>query len=178
MRIGFSYSAGGNLSRLLQQCWYDDPTRLVSLFPSFNLTSGVSDFDVLLAPERMAVPGVSMTELWKDELWAAVSSGHEVNGPESLLFEELSLGQIAIDHVGLHRTRKRPKPLLLLVIPAFIGLVWNSSWCRHPDSNWGPTAYKAVALPTELCRHGLGRLSRTGLAGAEKRGRRFYRSMS
>lgn len=27
-------------------------------------------------------------------------------------------------------------------------------WCRHPDSNWGPTAYKAVALPTELCRHG------------------------
>src|SRR5687768_11147674 len=26
-------------------------------------------------------------------------------------------------------------------------------WCRHPDSNWGPTAYKAVALPTELCRH-------------------------
>ncbi|CEE41606.1 hypothetical protein XAC217_840085 [Xanthomonas citri pv. citri] len=25
-------------------------------------------------------------------------------------------------------------------------------WCRHPDSNWGPTAYKAVALPTELCR--------------------------
>src|SRR3546814_6607052 len=21
-----------------------------------------------------------------------------------------------------------------------------------PDSNWGPTAYKAVALPTELCR--------------------------
>src|SRR5688500_6869137 len=28
-------------------------------------------------------------------------------------------------------------------------------WCRHPDSNWGPTAYKAVALPTELCRRGV-----------------------
>src|SRR3546814_2260386 len=27
-------------------------------------------------------------------------------------------------------------------------------WCRHPGSNWGPTAYKAVALPTELCRRG------------------------
>ena len=26
------------------------------------------------------------------------------------------------------------------------------AWCRHPGSNWGPTAYKAVALPTELCR--------------------------
>ena len=25
-------------------------------------------------------------------------------------------------------------------------------WSRHPDSNRGPTAYKAVALPTELCR--------------------------
>lgn len=28
----------------------------------------------------------------------------------------------------------------------------SAGWCRHPDSNWGPTAYKAVALPTELCR--------------------------
>src|SRR6185369_16640589 len=26
------------------------------------------------------------------------------------------------------------------------------SWCRHSESNGGPTAYKAVALPTELCR--------------------------
>jgi hypothetical protein len=24
--------------------------------------------------------------------------------------------------------------------------------CRHPESNGGPTAYKAVALPAELCR--------------------------
>src|SRR5690606_6146599 len=27
-------------------------------------------------------------------------------------------------------------------------------WCRHTDSNCGPTDYKSVALPTELCRHG------------------------
>src|SRR5690349_21251944 len=26
-------------------------------------------------------------------------------------------------------------------------------WCRQSDSNRRPTAYKAVALPTELCRH-------------------------
>ena len=26
-------------------------------------------------------------------------------------------------------------------------------WCRRPDSNRGPTAYKAVALPAELRRH-------------------------
>ncbi len=25
-------------------------------------------------------------------------------------------------------------------------------WCRHTDSNCGPTDYKSVALPTELCR--------------------------
>src|SRR5260221_1523881 len=25
-------------------------------------------------------------------------------------------------------------------------------WCRHSESNGGPTAYKAVALPSELCR--------------------------
>ncbi len=23
-------------------------------------------------------------------------------------------------------------------------------WCWRPDSNWGPTDYKSVALPTEL----------------------------
>ena len=26
------------------------------------------------------------------------------------------------------------------------------SWCRHTDSNRGPTDYKSVALPTVLCR--------------------------
>lgn len=26
-------------------------------------------------------------------------------------------------------------------------------WSRFPDSNWGPTVYKTVALPTELKRH-------------------------
>jgi hypothetical protein len=26
-------------------------------------------------------------------------------------------------------------------------------WCRHQESNPGPTDYKSVALPTELCRH-------------------------
>ena len=26
------------------------------------------------------------------------------------------------------------------------------NWCRHTDSNRGPTDYKSVALPTELCR--------------------------
>ena len=25
-------------------------------------------------------------------------------------------------------------------------------WCRHQESNSGPTDYKSVALPTELCR--------------------------
>ncbi len=26
-------------------------------------------------------------------------------------------------------------------------------WCRHHESNTGPTDYKSVALPDELCRH-------------------------
>ena len=26
------------------------------------------------------------------------------------------------------------------------------NWCRHQESNSGPTDYKSVALPTELCR--------------------------
>ena len=28
----------------------------------------------------------------------------------------------------------------------------NFKWCRHQESNSGPTDYKSVALPTELCR--------------------------
>ncbi len=28
-----------------------------------------------------------------------------------------------------------------------------NKWCRHQESNSGPTDYKSVALPTELCRH-------------------------
>ena len=28
-------------------------------------------------------------------------------------------------------------------------------WCRHTDSNRGPTDYKSVALPTELCRQNI-----------------------
>ncbi len=39
------------------------------------------------------------------------------------------------------------------------------NWCRHQESNSGPTDYKSVALPTELCRHQvlriLGRVSET-----------------
>ena len=34
-------------------------------------------------------------------------------------------------------------------------VIWCSliEWCRHQDSNSGPTDYKSVALPTELYRH-------------------------
>ena len=28
-------------------------------------------------------------------------------------------------------------------------------WCRHQESNPGPTDYKSVALPAELCRRNL-----------------------
>src|SRR3989338_7322863 len=33
------------------------------------------------------------------------------------------------------------------------GLPWSFKWCRHQESNPGPTDYKSVALPTELYRH-------------------------
>ena len=29
----------------------------------------------------------------------------------------------------------------------------SKKWCRLPESNWRPTDYKSVALPTELSRH-------------------------
>ncbi len=31
-------------------------------------------------------------------------------------------------------------------------------WCRLPESNWRPTDYKSVALPTELSRHQVQRI--------------------
>ena len=37
-------------------------------------------------------------------------------------------------------------------------------WCRLPDSNWRPDAYKATALPTELSRQYRPRLHRRGNA--------------
>jgi hypothetical protein len=34
----------------------------------------------------------------------------------------------------------------------FESFLWNLEWCRHQESNPGPTDYKSVALPTELYR--------------------------
>ncbi len=45
-----------------------------------------------------------------------------------------------------------------------------SAWSRHPDLNRGPTDYKSVALPSELCRQGTrlseGSWRREGAGGA------------
>jgi hypothetical protein len=38
------------------------------------------------------------------------------------------------------------------VRPDRLGRLGTGTWCRQSDSNRRPTAYKAVALPTELCR--------------------------
>lgn len=37
--------------------------------------------------------------------------------------------------------------------PHFAKVLTHLSWCRQSDSNRRPIAYKAIALPTELCRH-------------------------
>ncbi len=34
----------------------------------------------------------------------------------------------------------------------FFKFVYLGKWCRLPESNWRPTDYKSVALPTELSR--------------------------
>ena len=52
-----------------------------------------------------------------------------------------------------------PLPPTLTMNPWFsiykkaLGFQGLGNWCRHTDSNRGPTDYKSVALPTELCRH-------------------------
>ena len=47
-------------------------------------------------------------------------------------------------------------------------------WCWHTDSNRGPTDYKSVALPTELCqrvlfniKYGAGKENRTPILSLE-----------
>ena len=42
-------------------------------------------------------------------------------------------------------------------------------WCRHQESNSGPTDYKSVALPTELCRHQVLRILWRLCAGCNKK---------
>ena len=37
-------------------------------------------------------------------------------------------------------------------VRSLLQLLNSLRWCRHTDSNCGPTDYKSVALPTELCR--------------------------
>ena len=36
--------------------------------------------------------------------------------------------------------------------PVYEPVTYCFVWCRHQESNSGPTDYKSVALPTELCR--------------------------
>src|ERR1700722_13396014 len=47
-------------------------------------------------------------------------------------------------------------------------------WCRNPDSNWGPTHYECVALPTELLRQSTISINNLATSGshAPRRSRR------
>ncbi len=41
---------------------------------------------------------------------------------------------------------------LTFSVSSLLHTLYTLRWCRHTDSNCGPTDYKSVALPTELCR--------------------------
>ena len=61
---------------------------------------------------------------------------------------------------GVVRVRCQPKPKILLKLGMFKANPGTNvlvhfeieKWCRHEESNPGPTDYKSVALPTELRR--------------------------
>ena len=55
--------------------------------------------------------------------------------------EHLTRGHEAAKHVLLHAASAQRR-----------NQRWRKNWCRHQDSNPGPTDYKSVALPTELYR--------------------------
>src|SRR5690606_19399085 len=57
----------------------------------------------------------------------------------------------------------------------YLRLIVPPGWCRHPGSNWGPTAYKAVALPTELCRRIVAALVALDSSAAGHEARRLQR---
>lgn len=72
------------------------------------------------------------------------------NGPLSL---ELPL--LALATLGIRRNAKTRKPARRRVFRGFQrfeSFLWNLEWCRHQESNPGPTDYKSVALPAELYR--------------------------
>ena len=46
---------------------------------------------------------------------------------------------------------------MVTALPPFITCTGSRvTWCRHDESNAGPTDYKSVALPTELWRQNFG----------------------
>src|SRR6185437_3487401 len=54
-----------------------------------------------------------------------------------------SWGQIAMDAPRHHWTQKRPEPLLLLGLPAFVGLRWSLTSWRWRESNPRPQMFHA-----------------------------------
>ena len=65
--------------------------------------------------------------------------------------------KVALVGFGTFEVRKRAartgrNPKTGAALKSLDGLLGTMKWCRLPDSNWRPTAYKAVALPTELKR--------------------------
>ena len=89
VRLGFTYSAGGGLPSLLCKCRDDDRRRVVSITPACNGGASPFEFDILLSPERLPVPGVSAHELWREPLYAAVPAGLAISTLSSVTLAEL-----------------------------------------------------------------------------------------
>jgi hypothetical protein len=54
--------------------------------------------------------------------------------------------RFATDALGLRRTQKRPEALILLGLPAFVGLLRTITWWLWVDSNHRPQHYECCAL--------------------------------
>jgi hypothetical protein len=48
-----------------------------------------------------------------------------------------------MDLLGRYQAQKRPEPLLLLGLPAFVGLRWSLKWWRWRESNPRPKVLNA-----------------------------------
>ena len=72
-----------------------------------------------------------------------------------LVIRRQSSRAAGLSSADFHRAQERKNPPEGGFFGGFkdcVSCLWNLVWCRHQESNSGPTDYKSVALPTELYR--------------------------
>ena len=94
-RVGFTFSAGSHLPRLLTLNQAQERPALISLSAVLPDEPAPSYGQILIAPPRMPQPGIRQVALWHEPLLAAVPTSHPLSCLSQVMIQELGkLGTI------------------------------------------------------------------------------------